>query len=86
MPGRSSAKPTMGHTANERYDIPQFNPLTPNRILASMSLSSLVQEMAWHQVGANPFLEPMLTLHRDEAKEQSQVKYLSNVLYFIEEN
>jgi len=51
-----------------------------------MSLSSLVQEMAWRQVGANPCLEPMLTLHREEAKEQSQVKKLSNFTHFIEEN
>jgi len=36
-----------------------------------MYFSSLVQEMDWRQVGANPFFKPMLTLHREEAKEQS---------------
>jgi len=25
--------------------------------------------MAWRQVGANPFLEPMLILHREEITE-----------------
>ena len=49
-------------------------------------IPSLVQEMGWRQVGANPFLEPMLTLHKEEAKEQSYVKYLSNFTHFIEEN
>ena len=28
------------------------------------------------QVGANPFLEPMMNSHREKAKEQSYVKYL----------
>jgi len=42
--------------------------------------------MAWGQVGANPFLAPIMTLHREKAKEQSWVKYLSNFTHFIEEN
>jgi len=45
--------------------------ITESRILASISLSSLVREMAWRQVGANPLLEPMMTSHREKAKEQS---------------
>ena len=42
-------------------------------ICVNVSLSSLVQEMAWRQVGANPFLEPTLTSHRKKAKEHSWV-------------
>jgi len=42
--------------------------------------------MAWHEVGANPFLELMLTSHRKNTKEQSYVKQLSNFTHFIEEN
>ena len=47
-----------------------------------MSLSSLVRKMAWRQFGANPFLEPMLTLHREEAKEQSLVKYIHTLFFY----
>ena len=65
-----------------------YLPIEPeSRILASMSLSLLVQEIAWRQVGANPFLAPMLNSHWEKAKkEQSRVKYLSNCTHLIEEN
>ena len=47
---------------------------------------SLVQEMAWHRLGAKPFLGPMLTLDRGEHKEQSSMQYFSTFTHFIMEN
>ena len=37
----------------------------------ALKIDGLEIEMAWRQVGANPFLAPMLSLHREEAYEQS---------------
>ena len=42
-----------------------------SRIFGVNVFVSIGPEMTWRQVGANPFLEPMLTLHSEEAKEQS---------------
>jgi len=37
-------------------------------------------------LGANPFLEPMLTSHRENAEKKILGEYLSNFIHFIEEN
>ena len=47
-----------------------------------MSLSTLIQEMDWCQIGANPFLESMLILDRRQLKEQTSVKYFSKFTDF----
>ena len=42
--------------------------------------------MDWRRLGAKPFLNTMLTSHKEHAKDQSYVKSLSNFTHFIEEN
>ena len=44
--------------------------------------SSLLQEMAWCQVGAMLFLEPMLINHGLEHNEHISIKYFAGFAHF----
>ena len=58
-----------------------FNPLTPRAAYWRQCLCHhWWRSNKW--LDTNPFLEPMLTSHREKAKEQSYVKLLSNLCAF----
>jgi len=56
--------------------------LTGDSCGSRRSLSTLLQEMTWRQIGAKPFLEAMLILDRLQPYEQTSVKYFSKFMHF----
>jgi len=49
-----------------------------------MFLSTLLQEMAWRQIGAMPFLEPMLINHGLSVTKKFQSNILQDSHIFID--